>query len=117
MKKQLIAGMLTAILLAGTTPMYAAETNKNVPKKQSVHTWNFVGIVQSVSGSTITTKGKTLGKRTIITNASTKFTDAKKKPISLNDIRKGSLIRIKGTWATNEREITAQKVTLVKRGK
>ncbi|MBI4268323.1 hypothetical protein HY627_00630 [Candidatus Uhrbacteria bacterium] len=116
MKKQIIASIMTAVLLAGTVPALAANTQKNEPKKLSIHTWNFVGIVQSVDGSTITTKGKTLGKRTILTNASTEFLKGKKK-ISINDITKGSLIRIKGTWDKNEREITAQKVTLVRKGK
>lgn len=118
MKKGLLAGILSAVLLAGSVPALAVDAAKNdtKAKKLRVHTWNFVGVVQSVSGSVITTKGKTLGKRTITTTPTTEFFEGTKK-ISITDIPKKSLIRVKGTWDKNEREITAQKITLVKRGK
>lgn len=76
------------------------------------HKYNYTGMVQSVSGTTIITKGKTLGVKTVITDNSTEFFKSKIK-ISLSDITAGSKIKISGTWDRTDKIITAKKVTLV----
>lgn len=90
------------------------QTIKN--KTLGSHRYAYTGMVQSVSGSTIITKGKTLGVKTVITNDKTTFTSGKD-TISLSDIPVGSKIKITGTWERSDKTITATKVQLLTKPK
>lgn len=120
MKKQLVSGVVALSLLLMAVPSLAAndadnQSPKTQPEKRTRTFGPFVGVVQTVEGDTITTSGKTLGKRTIITTPDTDMREGDNK-IELSAITKGSLIRVTGTSTDKtNKTITAKKITLIKK--